>query len=150
MPPSRELVYQINEKEQKRLEDSLKLKYPVRVKVTRNPVGKIHGTYNHQARLIVLNLGKSGLAESGLRAVNVEVTLTLLHEYRHAHQHDHWTPEKIARDNKRSYKDSEMEKDAEDYAQANGLRWLSLGKVRVKSVGSSLKRLSQAERSIRT
>lgn len=142
----RELTFCMNEDMQRELEATLHLKAPVQVNVSTDSKRGLRGTYTPGRRIITLEIALDLFANSSLIACKREIVQTLLHEFRHAWQEDHWTPERIAKDHHRSYEDREVEKDAREYAAANVAFWLALGDLRPKRVYSKLRRLAEVER----
>ena len=147
MPPSREFKVVIDPGAQSDLEQHLDID-PYRVKLSRTTQTRLHGTHHRSSRLIVIELGHTLFAHSSLRAVKTEILNTILHEFRHAYQHTHWTPQKIAEDKKRPYRLQEMEIDAEEWAERNAAKWRQLFSIRPIS-GNNLGRLAAAERQVR-
>jgi len=145
---NRQLTFQIDPEAQARLESHLRLKAPVTVRVVSERSGRLHGEYDPNTRTVYLYLGADLFTNSRLLHVKQRIIQTLLHEFRHAHQFDHWPAERMHRDSLRQYGAQEREKDARDF-QANSMaEWMSLGVLKVKNPASPLRRLSRAERSI--
>lgn len=138
----RELTFSLRPEVQRELEQALGLKGECKVTVTPTSIPRAYGTYTPAARWIKLNLRVESFTNSRLLAVTREVVITLLHEYRHAYQYDHWTPKQLA--------DKEtLEQDAERWAVQNAARWLRIGHVKPKRVYSPMRGLSKAEARVR-
>jgi len=149
MPPSREFKIEVNETALAEVAADLELKFPVTIQVARNATAKLHGEWHGHNRTIVLYPGLEMFQLSGLRACQLEITHTLLHELRHAHQDDHWDAERRARDAQRPYAMRECERDAEDWAKSSASRFGHLIRLRPKGTRSTLRRLAKAEATVR-
>ena len=149
MPPSREFKIEVNETALAELAADLELKLPVTIHVAGIATAKLHGEWYGPSRTIVLYPGLQMFQLSGLRACQLEITRTLLHELRHAHQDDHWDVERRAKDERRPYAMRECERDAEGWAESSASRFGHLVGLRPKGTRSNLGRLAKAEATVR-
>lgn len=73
-----------------------------------------------------------------------QVVMTYLHECRHAHQHEHWPPEKWAAELALPYARRPSEIDAESWAKANWREWADVLTIRRVTSTSRFGKLSAA------
>lgn len=151
MPPSREFKIEFDQDWKDALEAHLCLVAPVRIKQHLLPghhkvkmKGRLHGLWESQTRTITIVTAVDLYQGSSLIHVKKDLLHTLLHEYRHAHQHDTWDPEVLLADAQLPYGMQICEKDAEEWADKNASEWGGLFRIRPVS-GSRLGRLAAAE-----
>lgn len=119
----RQLKATLNPEAYDRLAEALELKRPVSVEFFSEQLIKngweTHADYFPIRRYIRVLLRASGLQTSALREVRNRLTFVLLHEFRHAHQEDHWETRALIKDDKLPYGMQKQEKDANEWAAQN-------------------------------
>jgi hypothetical protein len=121
---SRLYSIKVNPVEQRRLEEELGLLAVCRLTVVTEPqirekdnaIWETKGDYNSITREIRVMVGMTWLQRTALPLVRSSLVYTLLHEFRHAHQYDHWAQFQIDNAHAVHYGMSELEKDANDFA----------------------------------
>lgn len=121
---------------QARLESKLDLRAPVSVRFTKEPL--IEGTseeaghYKPLTRKIFIRTSFSWLENTSLPLVRSSIVNWLLHEFRHAHQRDHWPAYKHKHAERMAYNIREEEIDARQWAAENTTHFLDLIQIRIQ------------------
>lgn len=144
MPPSREFKLVFDEDWIAALCAHLHISIPYTIKLDIRGQNKTMGQIDYGKRVIKLYLGINWYAGTRLTFVKNEILVTLLHEFRHAHQQENWSAKELEADASLPYGLKRTEKDAEQWANANRENWRGLFAIKPVS-GSKLGRLSAAE-----
>lgn len=142
----RDIKLTINPVIQGDLEAELRIKTPVVVKLDYGAAllngRRIHGLYEKKngQPIVTIHLAVDWYSGTALHIVKRELLVTVLHEFRHAHQFDNWPQDK--------WKEHIIEPDAEKWAQQNTAKWTRLIQIRPVT-RSSLSRLSTKEALVR-
>lgn len=101
----------------------LDLKAPVQIDIIPSKNNEMYGSYNHQSRVITIQVAAAMYDRSPLGYVIREIRKTVLHELRHAHQYDHWSGDRLAKDKLLPYPMREIEMDAVRFEEENKNQW---------------------------
>lgn len=146
MPPSPIVTVSVKPDRLLALVVELRLKAEVDVKVWVERQGRTHGYWEWKdgRHKISIFAGAPGLDVGRLTFAATAATDTLLHELRHAWQYENWTDDFYAKDARRPYSQQELEKDANEWASTNAIRWRGLVHVSRRFPNSGFSRLSAA------
>lgn len=132
MPPSPRITLHIDQHKLAELCSAMELRtipevqlrdrLPRGVKTTYSGSGSVFGVYSPAEHRVGIFTEQKQYEYDRLRAVNAELVITLIHELRHAwqHQSDEWTHGNVVRD----------ERDAEGFAQENYHKWRGVIQLR--------------------
>ena len=146
MPPEKVKV-RVNDRVVGVIANHLELRDPPRIVIRRHNEHATKGRYSTESNLITLNLNLNSWNGEGIGKIKRDLVFTILHEFRHAHQLEHWGAEQIARDMQLPYHERNVERDANWWAEEHTLKYLPLFDVK-RRVSSRMKAQAAAERAL--
>lgn len=141
MPPSPRITPTLNAELYEQLCGFLGIS-PPRINFRHATNDRIYGVAHHDGSITIYH-GLSEQIVDRLRSITTDMVFTILHELRHQQQRKTWSDEKWNNDHKLPYALRECERDANEFASINTVRWRGLVRIKREQHGSGFSKLSR-------